>query len=108
MAIYCPKCENEILPYLKAETLRIVDVDGDKIDDFNFSILGCKNYLVSYHLHFCIHCKIVFYEEAERFEFVKLKKEETKNGSKSELRDTKLEKGEDKGASQTGNKKKDN
>ncbi len=98
MAKYCPECENEILPYLKSDNLRVVKA----VNSLNFM----ERNLISYQLHFCIYCKIVFYEEIERFKFVKLK-EDIRNGSKTELQNVKLEKGEDKRTTQPRNKKKD-
>lgn len=58
MPKYCPKCECEILPYLKTNELKRVDIIDKK--------------LVCYQLYWCISCKIVYYVEHEIFDFLNL------------------------------------
>jgi hypothetical protein len=63
MPNYCPKCENEVLPYLKTGELKVI-----------------KDELISYQLYYCIVCKDVYYDEHERHAFLdykmsKIKKE---------------------------------
>ncbi len=53
----CPKCENEILPYLKTGDLKAVE----------------NNSLIKYQCYYCLHCQIVFYEEHEIRAFLNLK-----------------------------------
>lgn len=65
MPKYCPKCNQEILPYLKTGELK-------QIDSFH---------LISYQLYFCINCKVVYYEEHEKLEFIYLNKKEEENAS---------------------------
>lgn len=60
MALYCPACKNEILPYLKTGELKEIK----------------NNFLISYQLYYCIHCKTVYYQEHESVKFLPLKKEE--------------------------------
>ena len=60
MALYCPACKNEILPYLKTGEFKQIQ----------------NEYLTSYQFYFCIHCKVVYYEEHETYKFLPLQKEE--------------------------------
>ena len=57
MPEYCPKCEEEILPYLKTGELK-------KIHD---------HMLIKYQLYWCVKCRVVYYNEHERQEFINLK-----------------------------------
>jgi hypothetical protein len=53
MALYCPDCKKEILPYLRTGELKKID----------------KDILVNYQLYFCIVCKKVWYQEHEKYPF---------------------------------------
>ena len=64
MPNYCPKCNNEVLPYLKTGEVKVIEADTIK----------------SYQLYYCIACKDVYYDEHERHAFLdykmaKIKKE---------------------------------
>jgi len=61
MALYCPACKNEILPYLKTGEFK--------------QVVGLQS-LVSYQFYYCVHCKTVYYEEHECVRFLPLKQKE--------------------------------
>ena len=75
MALYCEKCKNEILRYLKTGELkelkrkRILSTKTKKGDE----IFTEKTELISYQCYFCVHCKIVYLIEHEKFEVITLK-----------------------------------
>jgi len=58
MPIYCPKCENEMRVYLKSGQLKEIQSGVE---------------LLSYQLYFCIHCRVTYWEEYERYPFINLK-----------------------------------
>lgn len=60
---HCPKCQKEILPYLKTGELKKIEFGN----------------LISYQLYFCISCKIVYWQEHERFKLLSLEEERAKN-----------------------------
>jgi len=55
---YCPKCENEMLPYLKTGELKEIS----------------KEKLVQYQLYYCLHCKTIYYNSHKEYEFIDFKK----------------------------------
>ena len=61
--ILCPKCSNEILPYLKTGELKRVEEEIDVMFERS---------LVSYQCYFCYVCKVVYYNEHEEFIFKSL------------------------------------
>ena len=54
---FCPKCEREILPYMKTNELKRIK-DGK---------------LVKYQLYYCVVCNDVYYLEHETHRFIDLK-----------------------------------
>lgn len=73
---YCPKCEQEVLPYLKT----------GEIKELRFTPDDIGKEIVSYQCYYCLNCRCVLYEEHERYPFVdvnyKIKtKEKKENGT---------------------------
>ncbi|KKQ34598.1 MAG: hypothetical protein US52_C0053G0021 [candidate division WS6 bacterium GW2011_GWA2_37_6] len=64
----CPKCNKEIFTYLKTGGLR------EKKDEF----------LITYNLLFCVNCKIVWYQEHEKYVMKDLKYEQEKRNKAKE------------------------
>ena len=69
MPNYCPRCNKEILPYLRTGELK-------EVEGLN---------LISYQLYFCINCKVVYYSEHEKYEFLNLKHEQNEMELKRKL-----------------------
>ena len=72
MALYCPACKNEILPYLKTGEFKQIQLVPAK----NVVFQDAMEYLTSYQFYFCIHCKVVYYEKHESYLIKPLQKEE--------------------------------
>lgn len=79
MVNYCPRCNEEILPRLRTGELKRIIFDVEEN----------KSFYVTYQLYFCMYCKIIYYREVEKLEFLdydeelklqKEKKKEEKNG----------------------------
>lgn len=69
MMEYCPKCEREILPYLKTNELKQID----------WSQKDAEMVLLSYQLYICISCRIVYYTISDTYKLRDLYYEKTKS-----------------------------
>ena len=66
---YCPKCKNEILPYLRSGELKEITFERGP------GSYLINRYLVSYQLYSCISCKTIYYKVFEKRKFEELDEE---------------------------------